>query len=669
MDPARLLSKLTHARWLAADHDDRQVTIDALSERLPAAFAFVGFETHAGSPLALFEHAPTQARFVLILGGRFVMGFSDREQARLRELTKDSEDSQWIVDMLAGAWLGGASPTREVDVAPFLLAVEPLTAGQLARLIGREDIFIPPHRLGPGYGNYAREPLAALGLRLPSEAEWEYACRAGTTTLFPAGIDTLPQDPYLPPNGFGLALLGRFPELCADGYHPSYDGAPDDARPWAGRDPIVRGGAEQYWPWQGPGWSALLCGERSTLMGVDHICAIRPAASLFADELAYGEPAKQDRARAGLTQRPIPEPPVPEPEPSGPLVVRDMYDRVCGDLGELPELDMAGAKQLFKTIYATRFETTGRYYHDSTPRLVSQAIDLLLLDRAVPARHMLALLLADLITGGHQYAMPRCDWRAQGVASQDRSMLMLLAAHGPLLELLGDPDPRVRAAMAMLLAPAMQSSWTQDVFYECFLGEPELGAKASLAIAVGVAGTGVSMDVGRALAEQLTEHEHAPLVRIALAHALVSQMREHSEAAWLDVLGDAIGTQLPEGVWLPWYHGNLDELAEMALWGCGEPGKQTLARGYMRRLRELERLDDDEASRREATRHANVLLILSFELTEAQLDARSLTELQREVITCLSGERAPAADYRERGIPEDVEQRLAWLRSASMIEP
>lgn len=50
MDPARLLSKLTHAHWIAADHEDRQVTIDALLLRL--------------SP-AMFEHAPTGARFEL----------------------------------------------------------------------------------------------------------------------------------------------------------------------------------------------------------------------------------------------------------------------------------------------------------------------------------------------------------------------------------------------------------------------------------------------------------------------------------------------------------------------------------------------------------------------------------------------------------------------------
>ncbi len=92
--------------------------------------------------------------------------------------------------------------------------------------------------------------------RLPSEAEWEYACRAGTTTPFYFG-ETITTDlvnyngnfPYasapkgeyrqqttdvgnFPPNSFGLYdMHGNIWEWCQDIYNSSYQGAPIDGIP------------------------------------------------------------------------------------------------------------------------------------------------------------------------------------------------------------------------------------------------------------------------------------------------------------------------------------------------------------------------------------------------------------------------------------------------------
>ncbi|MEM7202964.1 MAG: SUMF1/EgtB/PvdO family nonheme iron enzyme, partial [Planctomycetota bacterium] len=226
--------------------------------------------------------------YVAVPAGTFVMGSPEDEPERL-----NSE-----------------GPQHRVRVGALWLARTAVTNAQYAR-------FAPDHKrrawAGIPKAELARHPVVAvswweaclycawLGARLPSEAEWEYACRAGSTTPFSTGTQLSTDEanydgnyPYtdgakgeyrertvpvgsMPPNAWGLhEVHGNVREWCQDTWHDSYEGAPADGSPWESDGSVlrvVRGGSWFF----DAGWCRSAVRDRRRAGGrVDYV-GFRPA--------------------------------------------------------------------------------------------------------------------------------------------------------------------------------------------------------------------------------------------------------------------------------------------------------------------------------------------------------------------------------------------------------
>ena len=171
-------------------------------------------------------------------------------------------------------------PRHQVTVAPFYMGKYPVTQAQWQAVMGNNPSRFKGadrpvenvswngcqefmQKLNATVETHGR---ASLQFRLPTEAEWEYACRAGSETIWHFGDDPAQLGKYawfdknsdsethsvgqLQPNAFGLYdMHGNVREWCADTWHKSYDGAPTDGSAWERRDSdwrmlrVLRGGS------------------------------------------------------------------------------------------------------------------------------------------------------------------------------------------------------------------------------------------------------------------------------------------------------------------------------------------------------------------------------------------------------------------------------------------
>jgi len=265
--------------------------MDNGTRRIAAALLLVtGFAVSvaalaAEQPGREFKECPNCPEMVGIPAGKFVMGSPRDEPGRF-----DNEGPQHVVKIKAFAL--GKYDVSSAEFLTFLkdTGYQPEPCNKILNMGWR----VPSK--GYAYPPYDEEPqhwpasclgwkdaqayvawlnvqvrLVRPGLkghgpyRLPSEAEWEYAARAGTTTArwwgeeigkdnancngcgSPYDFRALSDVDSFKPNPFGLyGMLGNVWQWTADCWHKGYIGAPDNGKPWLEKNctkHVLRGGS------------------------------------------------------------------------------------------------------------------------------------------------------------------------------------------------------------------------------------------------------------------------------------------------------------------------------------------------------------------------------------------------------------------------------------------
>ena len=193
--------------------------------------------------------AGTGVVFVLLPGDRFAVGARRDEPGMARNDDRARDDE-----------LNEAT----VSLEPFLIARTEMSVAQFARLTGADLSTLDPSLPMTDVDWFrATLELRRWGMALPTEVQWEYACRARTTTPWCTGDDeaaaaaagwfggTLALCGQLRPNGFGLLdMHGNVAEWCRDEKlpYPDFDARAGDglrarATTAAGARRVVRGGS------------------------------------------------------------------------------------------------------------------------------------------------------------------------------------------------------------------------------------------------------------------------------------------------------------------------------------------------------------------------------------------------------------------------------------------
>ncbi|HUT34193.1 MAG TPA: formylglycine-generating enzyme family protein [Planctomycetota bacterium] len=261
--------------------------------------------------------------FVLIPAGTFTMGSTEAEIKAVLAKWPEAEETWHIAVALPNwreareEWFRDEKPAHKVSISrAFWMGKHEVTVGQFRRFVEATGYKTDAEK-GPEFKQTDEHPVvcvswndahafvdwlnatdkakpAGSSYRLPTEAEWEYACRAGTSTWYQWGDDPdkgkgwcnaadlttkrkLPKltvfnwdDGFLytapvgsfKANALGLHdMHGNVSEWCQDWYGDYKEGhQTDPTGPASGEHRVLRGGSWQYYPCPGAVRSAYRTG-------------------------------------------------------------------------------------------------------------------------------------------------------------------------------------------------------------------------------------------------------------------------------------------------------------------------------------------------------------------------------------------------------------------------
>lgn len=250
---ARLQKRLLSDRkaWARADAETLDLVIARVSASIAKDFDYIetrlykcGGKSHR---IANFRHKETQIQFALIPGGSYLMG-REKKDSPFPKVKADSNevfDNSWDRAVIT-------IPVQKVRIAAFLMGRYELRRGIWMRAHGHGDKSYPNHPMTLVSWKDVKNWLKGVGggLRLPSESEWEYACRGGTQTRYYWGDkydkkyalmnvggaqQNFREVTYLESgcNAFGLVnMLGNVAEWCEDLFAVNYKAHSRTERPF-----------------------------------------------------------------------------------------------------------------------------------------------------------------------------------------------------------------------------------------------------------------------------------------------------------------------------------------------------------------------------------------------------------------------------------------------------